>query len=193
MKVTLLALATFVSLTLAKAPIRNPDAQDVVADSYVVVYKASTNLSERTTHESRVNTKARRRSKRGVGQKYNAGFNGYQVDIAAADLDDLRNDPIVDFVAKDQVLSISATIPATDRQSAVEKREYIEKKGLVSQKNATWGLGRISHKNKGSTTYVADSTYGSGVKVYVIDSGILTTHAVCLPPFRDHLFLALVT
>ena len=185
MKVTLLAFATFVSLALAKAPIQNPNARDAVADSYIVVYKASTKSSERTLHESRVNTKARRRSKRGVGHKYSAGFNGYQVDVAAADLDDLLNDPVVDFVTKDEVLSISAIIPAIERQSAVEKRDYTEKRGLVSQRNATWGLGRISHKNKGSTTYVADSTYGSGVKVYVIDSGILTTHVVCLPVFRD--------
>jgi len=50
--------------------------------------------------------------------------------------------------------------------------------GLTTQTGAPWGLGRISHKAKGSTSYVYDTTAGSGSRVYVVDTGIYTAHSV---------------
>jgi hypothetical protein len=50
--------------------------------------------------------------------------------------------------------------------------------GLTTQSGATWGLGRISHKAKGSTSYVYDTTAGSGSRVYVVDTGIYIEHSV---------------
>jgi oryzin len=49
---------------------------------------------------------------------------------------------------------------------------------LTTQTGATWGLGRISHEDPGYTTYIYDSTAGSGVTVYVVDTGIYTSHSV---------------
>ena len=60
---------------------------------------------------------------------------------------------------------------------------YIEKDGimhasaLTTQTGATYGLGRISHKNQDSTSYIYDSTAGSGTTVYVVDTGIYTAHS----------------
>ncbi|CAN9232178.1 unnamed protein product [Alternaria alternata] len=42
--------------------------------------------------------------------------------------------------------------------------------------NATWGLGRISHIEPGQNNYLYDSTAGEGTCVYVVDTGIETTH-----------------
>ncbi|CZT05617.1 related to Cuticle-degrading protease [Rhynchosporium graminicola] len=39
-----------------------------------------------------------------------------------------------------------------------------------------WGLGRISHRKKGSTDFVYESSAGVGTYSYVIDTGVLTTH-----------------
>lgn len=47
---------------------------------------------------------------------------------------------------------------------------------MTTQTGAPWGLGRISHKNKGSTSYVYDTTGGQGTRVYVVDTGINTAH-----------------
>ncbi|KAL2072961.1 hypothetical protein VTL71DRAFT_10285 [Oculimacula yallundae] len=44
------------------------------------------------------------------------------------------------------------------------------------QSNAPWGLGRISRRAKGSTTYRSDSSAGEGTYVYVLDTGIYTAH-----------------
>jgi subtilisin family serine protease len=46
----------------------------------------------------------------------------------------------------------------------------------LTQTNATWGLGRISHKAKGDSTYLYDSSAGTGTCAYIIDTGIFTAH-----------------
>ncbi|CAL3972905.1 unnamed protein product, partial [Diplocarpon coronariae] len=61
--------------------------------------------------------------------------------------------------------------------SYVEKDTKVTTQGLTTQKDATWGLGAISHKAQDSTSYVYDSTAGSGVTVYVVDTGIYTDHS----------------
>lgn len=67
--------------------------------------------------------------------------------------------------------------------------DYIEQDAIftintyTSQANAPWGLGRISHHDKGSTSYVYDDSAGVGTCAYVIDTGIYTAHSVsCLSP-----------
>lgn len=52
----------------------------------------------------------------------------------------------------------------------------IEKRAYVTQSSSTWGLARISHKNTGSTSYTYDSSAGANTCVYVIDTGIETSH-----------------
>ena len=48
---------------------------------------------------------------------------------------------------------------------------------LVTQSNVpSWGLARISHRNRGFTTYVYDSSAGAGTFAYVVDTGVLATH-----------------
>nr|ADQ37968.1 alkaline serine protease [Pochonia chlamydosporia] len=49
---------------------------------------------------------------------------------------------------------------------------------IVEQQGAPWGLGRISNRQKGSTTYRYDDSAGNGACVYVLDTGIETTHPV---------------
>lgn len=62
------------------------------------------------------------------------------------------------------------------------KVEWIEEDAVVTistvvqQYNATWGLGRISHREAGSSTYLYDDTAGEGTCSYVIDTGIYVEH-----------------
>lgn len=48
---------------------------------------------------------------------------------------------------------------------------------LVSQNSSTWGLGRISHREKGTKDYLYDSSAGEDTYIYVIDTGIYTEHS----------------
>lgn len=62
--------------------------------------------------------------------------------------------------------------------------EYIESDTITyaseytHQYDAPWGLGRISHRENGSNSYVYDKSAGRGVCVYVIDTGIYVDHNV---------------
>lgn len=49
---------------------------------------------------------------------------------------------------------------------------------VTTQSGAPWGLGRISHKAPGSTSYIYDTSAGSGSRVYVVDTGIYLEHSV---------------
>ncbi|KAH7378127.1 subtilase [Cadophora sp. MPI-SDFR-AT-0126] len=58
----------------------------------------------------------------------------------------------------------------------IEPDTTVRTQALTTQSNATWGLGRISHRAKGSTNYIYDTSAGSGTYAYVIDTGIYTAH-----------------
>lgn len=45
-----------------------------------------------------------------------------------------------------------------------------------TQSGAPWGLGSISHRTAGSTTYLYDESAGEGTFAYVVDTGINTAH-----------------
>ncbi|KAJ4354147.1 uncharacterized protein N0V89_005880 [Didymosphaeria variabile] len=70
----------------------------------------------------------------------------------------------------------------TGLQKRIDGIEFIEANtqvyatALTTQVGATWGLGRISHRNRGNNNYVYDLTAGQGSFAYVIDTGIRTTH-----------------
>lgn len=50
----------------------------------------------------------------------------------------------------------------------------------VSQPGAPWGLGRISHRARGATSYVYDDSAGSGTCSYILDTGIDASHPVSI-------------
>lgn len=47
---------------------------------------------------------------------------------------------------------------------------------LVTQNNAPWGLGSISSRTRGASSYIYDNTGGRGTFSYIVDTGIRTTH-----------------
>lgn len=64
----------------------------------------------------------------------------------------------------------------------IERNVIVPAASYVTQHEAPWGLGRISHKGPENftdgTTYVYDDSAGEGVCVYVLDSGIRVDHEV---------------
>ncbi|HEX8502062.1 MAG TPA: S8 family peptidase [Pyrinomonadaceae bacterium] len=89
-----------------------------------------------------------------VKRRYRAALNGYAAEMTEDEALALSEDPRVQFVEEDQIYTADAT-----------------------QSGATWGLDRIDQRNRPlSGTYTYNWT-GSGVRAYVIDTGIRTTHA----------------
>ena len=85
---------------------------------------------------------------------YQNALNGFSVEMSESDAEALSQDFRVQFVEEDGVMEAIAT-----------------------QNNPPWGLDRIDQRNLPlSATYTYNWT-GSGVRVYVIDTGIRTTHS----------------
>ncbi|KAH7135755.1 peptidase S8/S53 domain-containing protein [Dendryphion nanum] len=100
--------------------------------------------------------------KNGAEHKFEFGnFKGFSAEIDDSIVDLLRLLPGVEWIEQDAVIKASFNI---------EKRAY------VTQSSATWGLGRLSSVNRGSSTYKYDDTAGAGTCAYIIDTGIFTTH-----------------
>ncbi len=88
-----------------------------------------------------------------VKRVYQHALSGFSIRLPEAAARRLSLDPRVAFVEENSEITLSST-----------------------QANATWGLDRIDQRNLPlSTTYTYNST-GTGVKAYVIDTGIRATH-----------------
>ena len=88
-----------------------------------------------------------------IKQVYKHALNGFSVEMSEAEAEAMSQDYRVLFVEEDGVMSADTT-----------------------QSNPPWGLDRIDQRNRPlSATYTYNWT-GSGVRVYVIDTGIRTTH-----------------
>lgn len=59
----------------------------------------------------------------------------------------------------------------------VERDRQVHIQGFVTQSNASsWGLRRISHRERGSRDFVYDDKAGEGITMYGVDSGIDIHH-----------------
>ncbi|HEY7026476.1 MAG TPA: S8 family serine peptidase [Gemmatimonadales bacterium] len=85
---------------------------------------------------------------------YESALRGFAVEMQPSDVAQLRKDPEVAAVEPDQVVSISGT------QSPAP----------------SWGLDRIDQRNLPLSHSYTVGPNGSGVHVYIIDTGILRTH-----------------
>ncbi|WP_329790079.1 S8 family peptidase [Lentzea sp. DG1S-22] len=89
-----------------------------------------------------------------VGHVYDAVFRGFSIRMSDVQARRLAADPSVEYVERDQVVSIQAT-----------------------QTNPpSWGLDRIDQRNLPLDQRYTYNTTGSGVNAYIIDTGVRTTH-----------------
>ncbi|KAG9244030.1 serine protease 2 [Calycina marina] len=164
------------------APILSSANAQEIADSYIVVFKkhvtetvaADHHLWVQGAHSESENyrTELRKRSSDGItidifaGLKhtYNIAGNllGYSGHFDDSVIEQVRRHPDVDFIEKDSVV-----------QTLGDDAGELEK-------NAPWGLARISHRDSltfsdfNKYLYAADA--GEGVDVYVIDTGTNVDH-----------------
>ncbi len=118
------------------------------SDQYIVVL-------ERGADASQVAREHRDRHDVALKHVYDRALNGYAARIPAGRLAALRSDPRVAYVERDGEVRASAT----------------------TQSNATWGIDRIDQRSlplNGTFTY---TNTGSGVKAYIIDTGIRFSHS----------------
>jgi subtilisin family serine protease len=85
---------------------------------------------------------------------YTAALNGFSAELNQGQLNALQHNPAVAYIEQDQ------TVQATTTQSG-----------------ATWGLDRIDQRDLPLNSTYNYTPTGSGVRAYIIDTGILTTHS----------------
>lgn len=163
------------------APLFSSLSSAQIPNSYIVVFKKHVTETSAGDHHNWLDqihnqaetqrTELRKRSQspindlfQGLKHKYNiAGrFIGYSGHFDDQVIEEVRKHPDVEFVEKD---SIVHTLNLGDEQ--VEKQ-------------APWGLARISHRNHlnfgNYNKYLYASGTGKGVDVYVIDTGTFIEH-----------------
>ncbi|KAK0663411.1 peptidase S8/S53 domain-containing protein [Cercophora samala] len=181
MKLTaaLFSLTGLLSLALAAVPITNDgiSADIVVPEKYIIKYKANADAGRKKKHESDITNKAKKKNKKGVVESINIdGLSGYVAEIPDSELKELRDSDLIEYIEKDTVIKpnrVAATPAVTD---PVEEKHQLAKRAYVTQLHAAWGLARISRRSSWNSGYYYDNTAGQGIRVYVLDSGIRTTH-----------------
>ncbi|KAK3326693.1 peptidase S8/S53 domain-containing protein [Apodospora peruviana] len=138
-----------------RAPIIQPRGVEIVPGKYIVKFKSGASEEAVTTAVGKLKKKA--------DHVYKGAFKGFAGAIDGATLESIQSNPDVDYIEAEAIFKINT---------------------YVSQTGAPWGLGRISHRAPGSTTYVYDDSAGAGTCAYVIDTGIYTAHSQFGSPSR---------
>ncbi|KAF5579846.1 endopeptidase K [Fusarium pseudocircinatum] len=190
--VSLLLLAELVGVTLAQVKVQNADVEPqlVVPNSYIIKYKSKASSSNKKKHEEVIHKKAKSKGKEGIVEDIDLdGFTGYVAEIPSSELHEVIDSDLVsglypepgwtgahlsvkvDYIEQDTIVNVSAV--------AAPSSGPITKRGLTTQASAPWGLARISQVYNGKgvdARYSYDTTAGTGATVYILDSGIRTTH-----------------
>ncbi|CAP61944.1 uncharacterized protein PODANS_5_1630 [Podospora anserina S mat+] len=176
---TLFGLTGLLGLALAAVPIKNDgiSADIVVPEKYIVKYKADADAGRKKKHESDITNKAKKKNKKGVVESINIdGLSGYVAEIPDSELKELRDSDLIEYIEKDTVIQINAVAAPRVAADPVEEKHQLAKRAYVTQLHAAWGLARISRRSTWNSGYYYDNTAGQGIRVYVLDSGIRTTH-----------------
>lgn len=165
----LAAVSVAAPASAGEAPIKAGSGR-AIPDQYIVVLKDGANAAATA-------------SSNGVRPKfvYSATISGFAATLSKAQLKRVRKDPSVAYVSPDSVATISnKPLPAPDgSERSLAPRTPARTSGgpstQTTQGGATWGIDRVDQRTGTNTTYNYTNT-GFGVRAYVIDTGILTSH-----------------
>ncbi|MEN9561872.1 MAG: hypothetical protein RIR73_116 [Chloroflexota bacterium] len=162
-----------VSPTLAstsKAPMLQPASDEVIPDQYIVIYKRNI-----VTTQADISIRAAVEANGGqVQYMYTSAIKGFSAHLPEAALNAVLSDPNVAYVEPDVMISLSP-----EEQGGVQEAGDIAAEDVNAQAvqtPATWGLDRIDQRNLPTTNSYAYTERGVDVHVYIIDTGIRTTH-----------------
>jgi subtilisin family serine protease len=131
------------------APIYSTDSQTALQGRYIVVYKPGVSVS--TVDQATQNVSVLGGT---ILFRYNTALVGYAAVLSDQAVNLIAQDPNVDYIEADQVMTIS-----TDQNNP-----------------PSWGLDRIDQRALPLNSNYTYNFTGAGVRVYIIDTGIWITH-----------------
>jgi subtilisin family serine protease len=149
-KILLLLCAVVVAVPLFAGPKKGEviRAHKRIPDQYIVVFEPRVDDVESAADDLVRMNRGRR------GHVYTSALRGFSATLSEQAAMRIANDPRVAYVEEDGEVSIQAT-----------------------QSGATWGLDRIDQRDLPLNSTYNYNTTASNVKVYIIDTGIRTTHS----------------
>jgi oryzin len=165
------------------APVTAPPS-DVIPGKYIVQLKPDADVATIAAHHNKVRSIFERNlARRGndnasgapVEREYGFGdFKAYSGSFDEATIEELK--------AMDEVSHSTPTGSSHHNSNFIHKvmaveQDYMMKvSALTTQASAPWGLASISSRTAGATSYIYDSSAGTGTFSYVVDTGVRLTH-----------------
>ncbi|SPO03721.1 related to Alkaline protease 1 [Cephalotrichum gorgonifer] len=129
----------------------------VIADKYIITLKSDVaSVESHVSWAANLHTQSIQRRGAGVDKVWSKNFKGYSGQFDEQTIEEIRSNEDVLAVEPVAVWSILETI---------------------TQTNAPWGLGSISHTTPDHTDYLYDSSAGSSTYAYVVDTGVYVGHS----------------
>ncbi|KAF4615859.1 hypothetical protein G7Y89_g15257 [Cudoniella acicularis] len=148
-------------------PVSNAEAANIISNRYIVVYHQNATDDAVQAHQASIMSALQKRSL--AARSASGNLLSSTMDTFA--MNGYRG---MSLEAEDAMI---LQIANTDEVAYVEADTMVSHQSLVQQTNGeTLGLQRISHADEGGDSYVFDSSAGSGVTAFVVDTGIRTTH-----------------
>jgi aqualysin 1 len=139
-----------------------------IPNQYIVVLRQTVSQDERNNI-----IRSFRQSSHQILKTYSAALNGFAIRMSEQEAEELSNDERVDFIEEDGLMTISQNSTSLCTTIAVDG--HIPLCGAQGQ--APWHIDRINQPTNTTDGYYGIGGTGQNINVYVLDTGIRTTHS----------------
>ncbi|KAF7549153.1 hypothetical protein G7Z17_g6564 [Cylindrodendrum hubeiense] len=146
--------------------VSNPDASNIISNRYIVVYNDTFDddaINIKQTNWINAVKKRNLNKRSSTGHMLSTKVSTFNMNKWRAMTLDADDDMVQDLYNAEEVAYIEADTK-------------VNITGAIAQINATPGLNRLSHAAPNTETYIFDDSAGEDITVYVVDTGIRTTH-----------------